>query len=90
MIPKYFIKLYKFIKISPTRCSLEIDKNETFICICKKIQSIKNNKNIIPIYKVIWENENFIVFQLKNNFYMIEENIISENKIDIKKITMEG
>lgn len=90
MIPAYFIRAYKFKKISPTRCSLEIEKNETSICICKQLYNVKNKNDTIPVYKVIWENESFILFELKNQCYMIEENCINEAKKDIKKIIMEG
>lgn len=90
MIPDYFINVYRFEKLSPTRCALEIEKNTMFICICKQIHTIKNKNNNIPVYKVIWDNETFIVFQLKRKYYMIEENCINENKIDIKKVIMEG
>ena len=89
MIPAYFIRAYKFKKVSPTRCSLEVEKNEAFICICKQLYTVKKKNKIIPVYKVIWENESFVVFELKKQCYMIEETCIKEIKEDIKKIIME-
>lgn len=90
MIPEYFIRLYNFKKISPTRCRLEIDKDSQEICICKQLYSVKNKNKVIPVYKVIWNDESFISFELNKKFFMIEENCLTETKDDIKKIIMEG
>lgn len=89
MIPDYFISVYRFSKISPTRCALEVEKNTMFICICKQIHTIKIKNKDIPVYRVIWDDETFIVFSVKRKHYMIEENCVNENRLDIKKIIME-
>lgn len=75
---EHFIELSEFKKLSPTKCRIKVGDDTPEICICHE-NKIQNKK----IYKVNFYNTVCLVVKLNKTYYMIEESLIKEKKINI-------
>lgn len=76
-----FIELSEFKKISPTKCRVKVEDDLPEICICHE-NKIKDKK----VYKIKFYNTVCIVIKINKKYYMIEESLIKEMKINIGEL----
>lgn len=80
----FLIRLKGFKKVSPTRCRLTFEDEVSELCPfhSSQVQGVK-------IGKVFLDKTVFILLSSKKKYYMFEDYLMQDLKIDLKKIIEE-
>lgn len=77
----YVLKIDGFKKISPTKAKIIVDKNTEELCYCSPVQ-IQG----VKMLRIRYHDTPCLILTINKEHWMLEENLISEMKIDLSDL----